>query len=76
MSLEFIIIIIVTGGWDSSVGIAIFYEVSSPMFRPPVEGEIFVTHAQISRESSSFLHNGCRSLCRGLEITMCHRRRV
>ena len=36
MNLEFIIIIVVTGGWDSSVGIAVCYVVVSPMLRPPV----------------------------------------
>jgi hypothetical protein len=36
VSLEFIIIVVVTGGWDSSVGIETCYMVSNPMFRPPV----------------------------------------
>jgi len=36
VNLEFIIISVVTGGWDSSVGIAICYVVVSSMLRPPV----------------------------------------
>ena len=33
--MEFIIIIVVTGGWDSSFGIATIYVVGSPMLRHP-----------------------------------------
>ena len=36
MSLEFIIIIVVTSGWDNLVGIAVCYVVGSPMLRPQV----------------------------------------
>ena len=41
MNLEFIIIVAVTGGWDSSVGIAIYYVVVSPMLRTPVGARFY-----------------------------------